>query len=189
MGPQERLLEVAGRLFYADGIHAVGVDRVVAEASVAKATLYAHFSGKADLVSAYLADRSRRWVAAAEQRMASHPPGTPAAVLCIFELLHEDSLRSGFRGCPFINAAAEFPDEGPVRAEIARHRRRVRAVFGDAGGALLDRPGMVDAVVALYGGAMSAAHLDRDPDVVLHAAAAARLLLEADTGPGSTVRT
>ena len=178
LDPKQRLIDVASRLFYADGIHAVGVDRVIAEAEVAKATLYAHFSGKADLVSAYLAGRSRQWMDAAAPRVASHRPGTPDAVLCLFDLLYQASRLPGYRGCPFINAAAEFPDPGPVATEIALHRQRVRAVFAHAGGVLTEDRRVLDAVVALYDGAMSAAHLDRDPEIVLHAAAAARHLLE-----------
>ncbi len=100
--------------------------------------------------------------------------------MSLFRLLHEDSRGPQYRGCPFINAAAEFPEPGPVATEIARHRGRLRELFARAGGPLVVAPGRLDAIVALYGGAMSAAHLDRDPDVVLHAAEAARRLL--DTG-------
>ncbi|MDA8046165.1 MAG: helix-turn-helix domain containing protein [Actinomycetota bacterium] len=182
LDPEQRLLDVASRLFYAHGIHAVGVDRVIAEAAVAKATLYAHFSGKADLVAAYLAAQSRKWVEAAERGVARRRAGTPDAVLSLFDLLYETSRRPGYRGCPFINAAAEFPGPGPVSTEIADHRQRVRAVFAGAGGTLLDDRSMLNAVVALYGGAMSAADLDRDPEIVLHAASATRRLLEPDTG-------
>lgn len=175
--PEQRLLDVASRLFYAEGIHAVGIDRVIAEASVAKATLYAHFPSKADLVAAYLARRSRAWVDVAERRLAGQPLGTASAVLALFELLHEDSRRRTYRGCPFVNAAAEFPGAGPVATEITRHRARVRKVFSAAGGPLLDEPQMLDAIVALYGGAMSAAHMDHDPEIVRHAALAAERLL------------
>lgn len=179
-GAERRLLDVAVRLFYAEGIHAVGIDRVIAEAGVAKATLYAHFPSKADLVAAYLARQSQRWADAAQARLAEQPGGTAAAVLALFDQLHQDSQAPDYRGCPFINAAAEFPDPGPVADAIARHRERVRAVFAAAGGVVLGPPGMLDAVLALYGGAMSAAHLDRDPDIVVHAAAAVRRLLAAD---------
>jgi hypothetical protein len=67
-----------------------------------------------------------------------------------------------------------------VADEISAHRHRVRSVFASAGGALVAPPGVLDAVVVLYGGAMSAAHLDGDPEVVLHAAAAARRLLDGE---------
>ena len=182
--PSERLLDVASRLFYAEGIHAVGVDRVVAEASVAKATLYAHFPSKADLVAAYLGRESRQWGDEAGHWVDDRGPGTPAAVQGLFDMLYEHSRSPGYRGCPFINAAAEFPGPGPVGEQIAAHRQRVRRTFALAGGALLAPVGMLDAIVALYGGAMSAAHLDHEPEVVHHAAAAAVQLLGKEGGPG-----
>jgi AcrR family transcriptional regulator len=57
---KERLVDVASRLFYLDGIHAVGVDRIVTEANVAKATLYTHFASKDELVAAHLSRHSDR---------------------------------------------------------------------------------------------------------------------------------
>jgi AcrR family transcriptional regulator len=179
LNPEQRLLDVASRLFYTEGIHAVGIDRVIAEASVAKATLYAHFVSKAELVAAYLDRESLGWIDEAEQQLAGHQPGT-AAIRALFEMLYDRSQAQGYRGCPFINAAAEFPCPGPVAVQIASHRGRLRAVFVAAIGPDAATPEMLDAIVALYGGAMSAAHLDHRPNVVLHAAAAAeRLLAEA----------
>ena len=174
--PQERLLNVAARLFYSEGIHAVGIDRVIAEASVAKATLYAHFPSKAELVAAYLGRESSDWVEEATGRIDRTRPGTPA-VHALFEMLHEHSLDPDYRGCPFINAAAEFPGPGPVSTQIALHRDRLRKVFSRALGPMADSPGMLDSIMALYGGAMSAAHLDHRPEVVLNAAAAAEVIL------------
>lgn len=177
----ERLLEVASRLFYAEGIHAVGVDRVIAEAAVAKATLYAHFASKDELVAAYLARQSTWWAAAVAERAATGSRSTPPA-LAPFDVLAERAASRGYRGCPFINAAAEFPGPGPVADQVGRHRRRVRATFADlAGGADGDR-GLVDALVALYDGAMTGAYLDGDPRIVSHARRAAETLLRDETG-------
>lgn len=177
--PEQRLLDVASRLFYTEGIHAVGIDRVIAEASVAKATLYAHFPSKAELVAAYLERESQSWVAEAGRRLAETSPGRGPAIQALFEMLHDQSRAPGYRGCPFINAAAEFPGPGPVTTRIVVHRDRLKRVFADATGPRGATPQMLDAIVALYGGAMSAAHLDQQPDVVLHAAAAAERLLGA----------
>ncbi len=184
--PRGRLLDVAARLFYAEGIHAVGIDRVIAEASVAKATLYAHFPSKADLVAAYLARRSQEWVEANEARLSEQPEGGVGALVALFDLLYEETLRPAFRGCPFINAAAEFPAPGPVWTEVARHRERVRRVFSSAGGPLVRDAATLDALIALYGGATSAAHLDRDPTVVRRAADAARALVASGVAARST---
>jgi AcrR family transcriptional regulator len=174
---KERLLEVAGRLFYAEGIHAVGVDRVIAEAGVAKATLYAHFRGKDELVAAYLACQSQWWDAAVTQRADGHEPGSAAAALSPFDVLQQRAAAPGYRGCPFINAAAEFPDPGPVAGQVAAHRRQVRATFARLLGITDADAGLLGALIALYDGAMSAAYLDHDPTVVAHARRGAEIIL------------
>ena len=173
-GPRRRLLEVAGRLFYAEGIHSVGVDRVLAESGVAKATLYAHFAGKNELVAAYLDEQSRAWLSEVESLAAACPQGSVAAALTPFDVLRERVTRQGYRGCPFINAAAEFPEPGPVAGQVQSHRQRVKALFARLlrqGGA---DPSAVTSLVLLYDGAVSAAHLDRAPE----AADVARALAE-----------
>ncbi len=177
---RNRLLEVASRLFYAEGIHAVGVDWVIAEAGVAKATLYAHFASKDELVAAYLARQSLWWVATVEERVAparSSPVASTPMALAAFDVLAERAASPGYRGCPFINAAAEFPEAGPVAEQIAAHRRRVRETFSDLIGTTGRDPGLLAVIVALYDGAMSAAYLDRDPSVVDHARHGAEELL------------
>jgi AcrR family transcriptional regulator len=176
-GVRERLLEVAGRLFYAEGIHAVGVDRVIAEAGVAKATLYAHFGGKDELVAAYLARQSQWWEAAVTQQAGGREPGSAAAVLSPFDVLQERAAAPGYRGCPFINAAAEFPGPGPVIGQVAAHRRQVRATFSRLLGGTDADAVLLGALIALYDGAMSAAYLDHDPSVVAHARHGAEMIL------------
>jgi AcrR family transcriptional regulator len=121
------LLRTASALFYAEGVHRVGVDWVVTAAEVTRATFYRHFPSKEDLVVAYLegihdatraylgdtagADRLRRLVAATGEQ------------LC----------RPGYRGCPFINAAAEYPDPAdPVHRAVVRHREWLIGTASDA---------------------------------------------------------
>jgi AcrR family transcriptional regulator len=113
------LLETATRLFYAEGVHTVNIDRIIAEAGVAKATFYHHFKSKDDLVVAYLTDEFER------QRGAyTGVAGTGAERLrATFTLLGDASCGPGFRGCAFLNAAAEFADAThPVRAVVAEYR-------------------------------------------------------------------
>ncbi len=182
---RERLVEAASRLFYAEGIHAVGVDRVIAEAGVAKATLYTHFASKDELVAAYLARRSDRWAAAVLARAASagSAPGVSAPMaLAAFDVLAERVSSPDYRGCPFINAAAEFPGPGPVADQVAAHRRRVRETFAELIGEPGHDLGRLATIVALYDGAMSAAYLDHDPTVVDHARRAAEELLRHPRG-------
>jgi AcrR family transcriptional regulator len=119
---RERLLSTAASLFYSVGIHSVGIERIVAEAKVTRATLYRHFPGKEDLVIAYLkrvdADVRRQ----VEQAMAG---GTPAdgILRAMAEAIAGDIRTPGFRGCAFLNAAAEFPEPtNPVHRAVLAHR-------------------------------------------------------------------
>ncbi|MGW4058237.1 TetR/AcrR family transcriptional regulator [Amycolatopsis sp. NPDC004747] len=120
-----RLLSSASRLFYTEGLHSVGIDRVIADAGVTRATLYRHFPSKDDLLVAYLtaADNAiRAQVAAA--RTASDS-GSPADVVLAVATTIADGIASpGFRGCAFLNAAAEYPDPAhPVHQAVLTHRQ------------------------------------------------------------------
>jgi AcrR family transcriptional regulator len=120
---RSRLLTTATRIFYAEGIHSVGVDRVIAEAQVTRATLYRHFSGKEELVLAYLdqADRAIR----AQVATARESDG-PAAdrVRAVARSITEGIESPGFRGCAFLNAAAEYPDPAhPIHRAVLAHRQ------------------------------------------------------------------
>lgn len=158
---RERLLGTASRLFYSEGIRAVGVDRVMAEADVARGTFYRHFDGKDDLVRAYLEatdQQIRDRIAAAEKEISS-----PADFLvAVAHGIGEEVCGAGFRGCPFINAAAEYPDPtSVVHQAVLRHRAWFRAVLQSAfrrlGAAAPERS--ADSLVALRDGAMVAGYL------------------------------
>jgi len=125
--PRERLLRTASELFYREGIHAVGVDRIVDAAGVTRATFYRHFPGKEDLVEAYLGveDANIRAALAAGEAGAADPR---RVVELVIEGLAEDVGRHHTRGCPFINAAAEYPDpDSRVRRAVQSHREWFRA--------------------------------------------------------------
>jgi AcrR family transcriptional regulator len=120
---RSRLLETATRVFYQNGIHAVGVDRIVEEAQVTRATLYRHFPGKADLVLAYLNQVDQSIRAQADDAVAA---GLPAAdtVRALSRSIVADIRSPGFRGCAFLNAVAEYPDAGhPVHQAALTHRQ------------------------------------------------------------------
>lgn len=117
-----RILETANELFYEDGIRNVGVDRIIAASSVTKATFYKHYRAKDNLIVEYISSRHERVKANLEAIIAAAP--TPEAALRNFVAAVVAEIDSpGFRGCPFINAAAEFPDANhPVRVVVMRHR-------------------------------------------------------------------
>lgn len=162
-----RLIDAATRLFYEEGIHAVGVDRVIAEAEVTRATLYKQFGGKENLVLAYLEneDRMLRDMFAEAGASVTDPARLIDAV--IDGIVADIRLRHT-RGCPFINAAAEYPDgEGPVRMMIDEHREWFRSTLEQvAVAAGLERPAEVAAsLVLLRDAALVGGYLDGDDRV------------------------
>ncbi|MHA3020916.1 TetR/AcrR family transcriptional regulator [Mycobacterium sp. BMJ-28] len=146
--PRERLLRTATELFYREGIHSVGVDRILAEAGVTRATMYRHFKGKEDLVTAYLAAEDatiRGYFASAE---AAAGPESDMLELVI-DGIAEDIARYHTRGCPFINAAAEYPDpDSPIRRLISAHRSWFRSALEQAATGR-DKPAEIAASLAL----------------------------------------
>jgi AcrR family transcriptional regulator len=159
---RSRVLETATRLFYAEGVHAVGIDRIIAEAGVAKATFYHHFPAKDELVRAYVQQQSQ----VQRETAAQLPEAAPRdMVLAVFDAVGDLGRDPGYRGCPFVNAAAEYPDPAhPVRQAIAEHRRWFRELLRN----LLVADGHPDAertadiLVALKDGLLVGSDLD-DP--------------------------
>ena len=121
-GAKNRVLVTADRLFYDEGIRTVGVDRLIAESSVTKATFYKHFGAKDNLVLEYIGRRRDEAKTLADS--ISTAAGDPLATLRgIRDSIVDDIQSDGFRGCPFINAAAEFADPShPVRRIVVQHR-------------------------------------------------------------------
>jgi AcrR family transcriptional regulator len=121
-GARARVLTTADRLFYDEGVRVVGVDRLIAEASVTKATFYKHFGAKDTLVLEYLRLRHERAAAELEALVASAEPGR-ATVLALVDDLVAQLQSPRFRGSAFANAAAEFSDPThPVRAAVSDHQ-------------------------------------------------------------------
>ncbi len=134
-----RLIWSAIRLFYRYGINAVGVDRVIAEAGVSKTTFYKHFESKDELVVRALEERDawemRVWKEAATRLAGDSPREKLLGLVDVLEILFESE---DFRGCQFINAAAEFPNPNdPVHCAAASHKlanwRWVRELAEQAG--------------------------------------------------------
>jgi AcrR family transcriptional regulator len=164
---RERLLSTASGLFYREGIRAVGVERILAEAPATRATFYRHFPSKEDLVLAYLrgVDTDTRVGAQATIESAR----SPADALRAIGTAVADSLASPeFRGCAFLRAAAEYPDPSdPVRQVILDHRAwymsTLTELFTQVFGTSPRRPNPQHAAqhfVMMRDGAMTGAHLD-----------------------------
>jgi AcrR family transcriptional regulator len=126
---RERILESAYELFSRRGVRGVGVNEVIADAGVAKATLYAHFPSKDELVLAFLEQRERRWTLAAVETEARRRGSTAEQqLLAIFDILDEWFRRDDFEGCPFIRLLLELGAEHRAGRACAHHLDNVRAV-------------------------------------------------------------
>ncbi|MDR6452177.1 TetR family transcriptional regulator [Variovorax beijingensis] len=125
---RERILLTAHELFYADGIRATGIDRVIAASGVTKVTFYRHFPSKDDLVRAFLDHRHARWMAwfvdALGRRGAHERAGDAGALLLLADVMAEWFADPAFRGCAFINAVAEVGGSVEGAAERAREHKR-----------------------------------------------------------------
>jgi len=183
--PRDRILDVADELFYGRGIHAVGVDEIVARSGAAKTTLYAHFTSKDQLIASYLQRRSDGWRVYLERELARFGSAPVARIDRVFELLTEGCASPTFRGCPFINAAAEFPDaHHPARMVVAAHRSWLRQLFTDLAieAEANDPPTLAVWLCMLYDATMITAHLDPGEDAASKSRDAARVLVESVTG-------
>jgi AcrR family transcriptional regulator len=174
------VLEAASELFYARGIHAVGVDAIAERAGVTKKTLYDRFGSKERLVAEYLAARDRRWRAALEERLEHAGPDPRARVAVVFDAAGRWAAERGTHGCAMVNAYAEITDRAhPASAVIADQKRFTLALFtglaADAGAA---DPGLLGAqLMLLHEGAVVAAGMGAVEEPFAAASAAAATLL------------
>jgi AcrR family transcriptional regulator len=179
--PRERVLTTARTLFYREGIHATGVQRVSEAAHVSKRTLYEHFPSKNELVEAYL--RRIEEMGGIPNERALDNPGTPRSrLLAIFDSPPADR----FRGCPFHNAAVEAASEMlGVHAIVHQHKlgfiARLIETAAQAGARDPYRLGYQLAV--LFEGGLSLATSLNDTSPLLHARSAAEVLIDA-AAPG-----
>ncbi|MGW8482015.1 TetR/AcrR family transcriptional regulator [Microbacterium sp. NPDC055903] len=180
---RERILAAANELFYAHGIRATSADRIIDQVGITKVTFYRHFHSKSDLVVAYLeqqAEQERAWIS------SIHDPEDPVGSLhALAEGIGEASCSPGFRGCAFINAAAEFSDQGdPVRTAVDAHRGWMLAEFAR----IADEAGARDAepvarqLMILRDGAMVNGYLGDPEAVAVSLSAAFSAVVSGDAG-------
>jgi AcrR family transcriptional regulator len=183
---RDRLLDTADRLFYDEGVHTVGIDRVLDESGVARGSLYYNFSGKDDLVRAYLVNRHGRWSQRIDEVLATkRTPQTK--ILAVFDALEDLFAEPGFRGCAFINAAAEAAPGSAEDLATKEFRTWINDLFGslvsDGGYAHPDT--LTAQLILLYDGANISAQLDHNPHAARAAAKAAAALLRLAAPPAS----
>ena len=177
---RERLLTAASELFYEEGVHTVGVDRVIERAGVAKASLYSTFGSKDGLVRAYLDARHESTRARLNAELARHDSPRDRLV-GIFEMQQRRCADPDYRGCPFVRASAESEPGSAVEAASDAHREWMHSVFrelsAEAGAA--DPDELARALGVLYDGAVLATWMDRDSAAAAAAVRTARMLVDA----------
>ncbi|MGZ4316912.1 MAG: TetR/AcrR family transcriptional regulator [Gaiellaceae bacterium] len=179
-GARARIVDTAYELFSREGVRAVGIDRVIAEARVAKMTLYRHFASKDALVLAFLEERGRRWTRgwlfAGVEARASRPQDR---LLAVFDLLDEWFARPDYDGCSLTRTLYEIPSD-PIHAETVHQlelvRRTLAAYAAEAG--VSDPDAFAYVFHSLMLGAMVSA-LRGDLSAAKRARVAAALLLDA----------
>ncbi len=152
----EKVFDVAADLFYRESIRAVGVETIVKRAGVAKISLYRSFASKDDLIVAYLEARNAGYWRDVDRMMAEKPDDPRAQLRALIRHIAGRATTRGYRGCPFINYAAEFPDPSHpghriVAANKGEMRQRLTAMAKAMGAA---RPAqLADALFLLIEGA------------------------------------
>jgi len=164
---RQRILETADRLFYQDGVRAVGVDRIIAEAGVAKMSLYKHFPSKDDLILEVLKYHEEGVFEFFRSATERHGKKAKSRLRAFFAALREWFEKPGFRGCPFQNAAVELADPKHAGTEFVRgHKQRfsdfLRGLVEESIGKAAAK--VAPAVIILVEGAIVTAVIQGAPD-------------------------
>ncbi len=180
---RDRLLAAADELFYKEGINNVGIDRVIEQAGVAKASLYAHFRSKDELVRAYLEARHEVRKARVLERIARHRSARER-LLAVFDGVAETFTQPGYRGCAFVRANAEMPPGSVAKTVCDTARGWLHELFttlaGEAGAR--NPVALAQQLMLLYDGAVIAAQMDGDVDAAAAARGLAASLLDTAVG-------
>jgi AcrR family transcriptional regulator len=177
---RERLLNAANELFYEEGVHTVGIDRVIERAGVAKATLYSTFGSKDELIRAYLHGRHEYRREAMRRGLAAY--ATPRErLLGVYDVLGASFVEREYHGCAFVNASAEANPGSPILEVTDEYRTWVRGLFAELAreAGLADADRLAGQLVMLYDGAGIAARIDRNTGAAAEARAVAEVLVDA----------
>lgn len=180
---EERILDAAADLFYANGLRGFGIDRVIEVSGVAKSTLYAHFRTKDELVAAYLRRTDDSWMSQLQSAAEQAGDDPREQLVGLFDALEGAFDRHGFFGCPFVSAAVEAEPDSEARAITLEHTRR-REVWltklSEQAGAEAPES-LARHIGLLIDGALASGRLLQDRTVVDEAKAAARRLVASHT--------
>jgi AcrR family transcriptional regulator len=181
---RDKILATAFRLFYAQGLRAAGIDTIIAESGVAKATFYKYFPAKDDLILAYLEKVDGVWSGQLQAAAEAAGPDPADQLVGLFDALASACRRDGYRGCAFINAAAESASGTRVHARTVAHKQHilawVRGLAEQAGARNPDQ--LARSLTLLLDGGLASGVLDADPDAAVAARATAAQLVAASLG-------
>lgn len=178
---REHLIEVAAELFNRLGYHAAGVDQVIAQAGIAKTTLYRHFKSKEDLIVAVLRRIDERYREDMRRSVDLSAEAPRRKLLATFDFLEHWFKDKSFYGCPFMSAAGEYSaPRSAVFQEAAMHKRLAVAYFEELARAagLKDPRRVAEEINLLHEGATAVAHITGDPAAARKAKAVAATLVE-----------
>lgn len=173
---RDHLMATAWRLFYRDGYRAVGIDTLLAEAEVAKMTLYNHFDSKEALIVAVLEKRSSALLSTVKASMAAVGRSPVRQLEAAFDGLHRLFTDDDFKGCGFLRALSEYPEpDHPIHRAAWRHKLAFRDLFADLAtiAGLKNPTGFADTIGMLIDGAIVTAHATGKADSALTARTAA----------------
>jgi AcrR family transcriptional regulator len=179
--PKDKLFQTAARLFYQHGYRAIGVDTIAGESGIGKMTLYRHYPSKDDLIVAYLRDSNELFWNNFE-RITGDVPAPREKLLAFFQALQDYVKDPACYGCPFLNAAAEYPETDHPGHQVAlEHKQSVRARFRQlAKEAGADKSeALADQLFLLMDGAYMASRTFGTKNPAAHVLEAARVLIDA----------
>ncbi|CAL9324832.1 TetR/AcrR family transcriptional regulator [Streptomyces sp. SudanB182_2057] len=182
-----KILDAASRLFYEEGIRAVGVEVIAEEAGVTKKTLYDRFGSKDELIVAYLRARDGLWRTTLTQHVNEREAPAREKLLATFDALHNWLQERNPRGCAFINASVELPEDHPGQEVAFQQKAWLRAYLeqlaAEAGAS--DPAGLADQLLILHEGACIANSMRSVDNAAIRGREMAEVLIEWAVNPSS----
>lgn len=181
---RDKILATAFRLFYAHGLRAAGIDTIIAESGVAKATFYKYFPAKDELILAYLEKVDGTWTGQLNAAAEAAGPDPAAQLVGLFDALAGACRSDGYRGCAFINAAAESASGTRIHLRTVAHKEHIRAWIRDlaARAGARDPDQLARSLTLVLDGGLASGVLDADPAAAIAARDTAAQLVAASLG-------
>lgn len=179
---KDELVEKALEIFYREGFHATGMDKLVAETRISKTSMYNHFRTKEDLILATLKLRDERFRNNFISRVETLADNPKDQLLATFDALAEWFIDPKFRSCMFIKASSEYQDKNhPIHIESTEHKQMLQDYLRDLAikAELSDPESLAVKLQLLQEGAIVLAHMNGRHNAAQEAKSAAEALIEA----------